>query len=176
MTADRWHDFGPLETTTAPAGFYVFADEVPQVQHRAAVKVADEPLPRPHTAAGVVISDPAARTLTVRLSPRESGYSRLLWRDGLGLLRKTEESLESLGSALALRYAQLAPTVWADVGGARQVVHGRLGQQDGTLEFYFAPGVAAYGELVGRPNLTCLVTMDKGSRHILGVRFFHRPA
>jgi hypothetical protein len=172
VSADRWQDYGPLETTTAPRS-YVFGSEAPPVQHRAAAKVADEPLPRPHAAVGVVTSDPASRTLTVRLSKQETGYARLLWRDGLQLLRQSEEAV---ASGPAAGYAKLAPTVWADVGGGRRAVHGRPGQQDGTLEFSFAPGVAAYAELVGKPNLTCLVTMDKGTRFILGVKFFHRPA
>jgi hypothetical protein len=176
VTVDRWWDYGALETTVAPHA-YVFDNEAPSVQQQRAavtsVAEATNPMPRPHAATGVVTSDPASRTLTVRLSKQETGYARLLWRDGLQLLRQTEEAV---AAGPAARYAELAPTVWADVGGGRRIVYGRPGQDDGTLEFTFPPGVAAYAQLVGKPGLTALVTMDKGSRFILGVKFFHRPA
>jgi hypothetical protein len=175
VTPARWQDYGPLETTVAPRS-YVFDGGATAAQHRAAVTTATEAtevLPRPHAAAGVVTNDSASRTLSVRLSNQETGYARLLWRDGLQLLRQAEEALES---APASRFMELAPAVWATVPGGRRSVHGKPGHEDGTLEFYFAPGVAAYAELVGKPNLAALVTMDKGTRHILGVKFYHRTA
>jgi hypothetical protein len=42
------------------------------------------------------------------------------------------------------------------------------------LSFHFPPGTAGYAELVSKPGLWAIVTMDVGSRHLLGVRFLNR--
>jgi hypothetical protein len=115
-------------------------------------------------ATGVVFADTVARTLSVRLSETASGYQRMLWQQGWQQQRRAQEA----GWA-----ANGAPWVWADAPGVRRVVHGRPGE-GGTLTFHFPPGTAGYSELVGKPGLTAIVTADRGTHHILGVRFLNR--
>jgi hypothetical protein len=50
------------------------------------------PVPQPLAIDGVVFSDPATRTLTVRLADSVQGYGRLLWKQGWQTLRQAEES------------------------------------------------------------------------------------
>jgi hypothetical protein len=122
-------------------------------------------LPRPKAATGVVFVDPATRTLSVRLSENESGYSKLLFREGWSRLRRDREAGWPLGSEW----------VWADVPGARRVVHGQPAD-GGTLSFHFPPGTPGYTELVGKPGLWAVVTMDTATRRILAVRFLNGSA
>jgi hypothetical protein len=65
--------------------------------------------------------------------------------------------------------------VWADVPGGRRVVHG-LPADGGMLGFHFPPGTAGYAELVSKPSLWAIVTMDISTRRILGVRFLNGPS
>jgi hypothetical protein len=126
---------------------------------------ATTPLPQPLAADGVVFNDAAARTLYVRLSDYANGYTRLLWQQGWQALRQAEESGFRLG----------APTVWASTSSAYQVVHGLPGE-GGTLKFHFPVGSEAgkvYTGLVGKPNLGAIVTVDRGTHRILGVKFLH---
>jgi hypothetical protein len=125
-----------------------------------------EVLPRPKAATGVVFHDVGTRTLTVRLSEQESGYTKLLWREGWQALRRGQEAGWPVDGP---------PWVWADVPGARRVVHGQPAD-GGTLSFHFPPGTAGYAELISKPGLWAIVTMDIVARHILGVRFLNRPA
>ena len=120
-----------------------------------------EVLPRPTSAVGVVDHDPVGRILVVRLSERETGYSRLLWREGWTALRRSQQ---------AGWPADGAPWVWANLPGARQVTHGQ--PADGlALSFAFPPGVAGYSQLISRPGLTAIIIMDASSRRILSVTF-----
>jgi hypothetical protein len=68
------------------------------------------------------------------------------------------------------------PQVWASAPGARQIVHGLPGEA-GTLKFHFPAGVGdgVYAKLISKPGLYAIVTLDKGTHHILGVRFLNRP-
>jgi hypothetical protein len=118
-------------------------------------------LPRPKAAVGVVFADVVARTLTVRLSELESGYAKLLWREGWTALRRSQEAGWPIDGA---------PWVWADVPGGRRVVHGQP-VDGGALSFHFPVGTAGFAELVSKPGLTAIVTMDVGTRRILAVRF-----
>jgi hypothetical protein len=72
--------------------------------------LATERLPSPLAADGVVFNDPATRTLTVRLSDAASGYTPLLWRQGL----------QRLAAAAETGWRRGAPTVWAN--GAGQMI------------------------------------------------------
>jgi len=125
-----------------------------------------EALPQPRAATGVVVHDPATRTLSVRLSELESGYAKLLWREGWQALRRSQEAGWPIDGA---------PWVWADVPGGRRVVHGQ--PIDGVaLTFHFPTGTAGYAELISKPGLWAIITMDVATRHILGVRFLNGPA
>jgi hypothetical protein len=114
----------------------------------------------------VVFADVVARTLTVRLSEGESGYTKLLWREGWQALRRAQEAGWPPGGP---------PGIWADVPGGRRVVHGQP-VDGGMLSFHFPPGTAGYAELVSKPGLWAIVTMDIAARHILAVRFLNGPA
>jgi hypothetical protein len=123
-------------------------------------------LPRPKAATGVVFHDVLTRTLTVRLGEGASGYERLLWRDGWQALRRDQEAGWPVDGS---------PPVFAAVPGARRGVHGQP-VEGGALSFHFPPGTAGYAELVARPGLYAIVTMDSGTRYITNVRFLNRFA
>jgi hypothetical protein len=127
---------------------------------------AAEVLPQPKAAIGVVFNDPATRTLTVRLSDEADGYTRLLWQQGWQQLRRAQE---------AGWPANGAPWVWADAPGSHRTVHGVPGD-GGVLSFHWPIGSPGYAELVGKPGLTAIATVDRGTHHILSVRFLHGPA
>jgi hypothetical protein len=44
-----------------------------------------------------------------------------------------------------------------------------------TLKFHFEPGKTVYAQLIAKPGLRALVTLDRGSRRFLGARFIIRP-
>ena len=124
-----------------------------------------EALPRPTSAVGVVDHDPVGRVLVVRLSEVEGGYSRLLWREGWTALRQASE---------AGWPADGAAWVWANLPGARQVVHSQ--PADGlALSFHFPPGTPGYSQLISRPGLTAIIIMDASSRRMLSVTFRSGP-
>ena len=85
-----------------------------------------------------------------------------LWRQGLQALRRAEESGFRTG----------APPVWAHSAGQREIAYGLPGD-NATRTFRFAPGVEAYGELVSKPGLSAIVTVDRETCHIMGVRFLN---
>ena len=127
---------------------------------------AAEVLPQPKACTGVVFNDIATRTLTVRLSDEADGFTRLLWQQGWQQQRRAQEAgWPSSG----------APWVWASAPGHPRVVHGLPGE-GGVLSFHFPPGTAGYSELIGKPGLVAIVTVDRGTHHILGVKFLNRPA
>ena len=120
-----------------------------------------EALPRPRAAIGVVFADVVARTLTVRLSEGESGYTKLLWREGWQALRRAQEAGWPPGGP---------PGIWADVPGGRRVVHGQP-VDGGMLSFHFPPGAAGYTALIAKPGVRAIIVMDASSRRILSVTF-----
>lgn len=121
-------------------------------------------MPRPKAVVGAVFSDPLSRTLHVRQAEPVGGLERLLWRQAWLALRAAEA---------AGWPADGPPAVWANTPSARQVVHGGPGD-GGTLVFRFPTGgTAGFGELIGRPGLSALVTIDLGSHWFLGVTFRH---
>jgi hypothetical protein len=60
--------------------------------------------------------------------------------------------------------------VSAHGAGQREIAHGLPGD-NATLTFRFAPGVEAYGKLVGKTGLTAIVTVDRESHRFLNVGF-----
>jgi hypothetical protein len=126
------------------------------------VTAATVPVPQPLAADGMVFIDPATRTLTVRPSDTASGYTRLLWKQGWQALRQAQES----------GYRSGVPDVWASAPGARQIAHGVPGE-GGTLKFTFHTSQPAYSELVNKPGLSAIITVDRGTSRILGVKFRH---
>jgi hypothetical protein len=166
VTPDRWQDYGPLETTTAPRS-YVFDNEAPptrSVQHRARTYPDDDVLPQPVAVDAVVFNDVGTRTLTVRLSDQASGYTRLLWQQAWQRQRRSQEAGWPLDGA---------PWIFADVPGAPGVVHG-LPAEGGVMSFHFPPGTAGYSELISKPGLVAIVTLDRGTHQFLSCRFRNR--
>jgi hypothetical protein len=99
----------------------------------------------------------------VRVSERESGYSRLWWREAHTALRQAEQNGWRSHRA-----------VWASTGDAYQVAHATPGDY-GMLLCRFPPGEAAFQNLVSKPNLSALVSIDRSSGRFTGVTFLHRP-
>jgi hypothetical protein len=120
-------------------------------------------LPSPLAAVGVVSSDRASRTLTVRLSDLEQGFPRLCWREAYRALRRSEE----------FGWRTADPTVWAGTDSADKVASAVAGEADfgGMLRFAFQPGEPAYQQLVSKPKLTAIVLLDRSSHRFLGVKF-----
>jgi hypothetical protein len=58
-------------------------------------------------------------------------------------------------------------------GPARSFTASR--RKAGRCPFHFPPGTPGYAELIGKPGLTAILTMDRGTGHILGVKFLNRP-
>ena len=120
---------------------------------------ATETLPRPLVAVGVVVADPASRTLSVRLSDLEAGYSRLLYREAFQALKLDFEA------------GRPGLPVYASAPGAWRVAHAVPGDF-GMLLFRFPE--AAYKELVGKPGLTASIVLDRSTHRFIGVTFKHR--
>jgi hypothetical protein len=124
--------------------------------------LATERLPAPLTMDGIVSNDPGARTLTVLRPENASGYEKLWWRTAHAELVKAQES----------GWAGQVPYLYAHGAGQRDIAHGLPADSLG-LEFHFPVGKEAYRELVSRPGLRALVTIDKSRGWFMGVRFLH---
>jgi hypothetical protein len=122
---------------------------------------ATEPLPSPMAAVGVVTVDLAQRVLYVRLSDLETGHAQSLFRQSFQALRTAEEK----GSA--------GGTVWAASPSSDRVAFAKTGD-GGLLRFHFPPGEKSFTELVGKPNLTALLVMDRSACRFLRCKFLHR--
>ena len=112
-------------------------------------------LPNPLAADAVVVRGPAEWSLIVKPA-QTNGYAALLWRQGLRALIEAEE-------------AGTAPDVWAHVGGQR-IARGTP-EEDGTLRFQFDRGDSVYRVLVSNQRLRAVMTVDRTTSRILGVRF-----
>jgi hypothetical protein len=124
---------------------------------------AVEALPQPQAIDGVVFVDAVERTLFVRLPDTAGGYERLLWTQAWQALRRAQE---------AGWPADAAPWLWADLPGARQVVHGQPGEA-GTLKFTFPVGTPGFAGLVSRPGVVAIATVDRSTQRFLTCRFLH---
>jgi hypothetical protein len=127
---------------------------------------AVEALPQPQAIDAVVFVDAVTRTLTARLSDQAGGYERLLWTQAWQQLRRAEEAGWPIDGA---------PWVFADLPGARQVVHGQPAE-GGTLQFTFPVGTPGFAKLVSKPGVVAIVTVDRGTQRFLSCRFLNRPA
>lgn len=123
-----------------------------------------EVIPRPRAATAVVFADPASRTLSVRISELESGYMQTLWRSGWQALRQAHEAGWPPGGP---------PSVFADAPKSRRTVHG-VPTEAGALSFHWPVGTPGFAELVSRPGLYAVVTMDVNTHFISSVKFLHR--
>ena len=101
----------------------------------------------------------------MRQAEPASGYERLLWTQAWQQLRRVHE---------AGWPADGAPWVYADAPGSHRVVHG-VPETGGTLSFHWPVGTAGFGELVGRPGLYAIATVDIATHYFSTVKFLHRP-
>ncbi|HEY6688335.1 MAG TPA: hypothetical protein VI094_19245 [Propionibacteriaceae bacterium] len=124
---------------------------------------AQERVPAPVVVDGTADIDIPSRTLAVRVSERESGYNRLWWREAHTALKAAEESGWRSHRA-----------VYASAPGASDVAHATPGDY-GMLLVRFQSGMQAFAELVGKPGLSALVSIDRSSGRFMGVRFLNRP-
>jgi hypothetical protein len=174
VTPARWQDYGPLETTTAPAGLYAgFDDEASpaqalhraQVLHRAQAVASEVPPPRPKVVDCVVFADTTTRTLSVRPGDQVGGYEKAIWREAWQSQRRAQESGWPLSGS---RW------IYADVPGAPRVVHG-VPVDGGQMAFHFPVGTAGFGTLIAKPGLVALVSLDISTREFLTCRFLNLP-
>jgi hypothetical protein len=126
---------------------------------------ATEKVPQPVVMDATVINDPAARTLTVKLGENASGYQKLQFR----------EAWWGLVSAVQSGWITATPTVWAHGVGERDIAFAVPDPDRPMLLFHFVVGKTAYGELVSRPRLAAVVSVDRSTGRFIGVRFLHRP-
>ena len=120
---------------------------------------ATEKLPQPVALDGVVINDLPSRSLSVRLPEAASGYEKLWWKQAWLQLRAAVED-----------GWRKHPYVWASTPGAYQVAHVEPGDFQ-TLVVSFPSGLAAYSELIIRPGVVAIATVDRNSNRFLGVKF-----
>lgn len=138
-----------------------------------AVTAATTPLPRPRAIDGAVENDISNRTLIVRRPKHMSGYEAFSWRQAHEALVNAEE--RGWPDITVFRLDRV-PILWCSTPDNRNVVKGTPGPNL-TLLFHFLAGTEAgkvYTELVSRPGLGALVTVDRGSLHFLGVKFLNR--
>ena len=125
---------------------------------------APERVPTPLAVDAVVIVDMASRSLAVRLSDKASGYEQHLWREAHGALSREQDS----------GWRGATSTVWCSAPGRRDITTVTAGDWQMLLA-RFRPGESAYTELVGRPKLYAIVTIDRESSRFLTVKFLNRP-
>ena len=124
-----------------------------------------EVLPKPRAIVGAVFADTLSRTLTVRQAEPANGYESALWRSAWSALRRAEAAGWPEDGA---------PWVFADAPKSRRVIHG-VPVDGGGLSFTWPTGSAGFAELVGRPGLYAIVTVDISSHYFSTCRFLHRP-
>jgi hypothetical protein len=125
-----------------------------------------EVMPRPKAVTAAVFADVIGRTLTVRQAEPASGYERLLWTQAWQALRR----------AYAAGWpADGPPWVFADAPKSYRVIHG-VPTEGGALSFTWPVGSPGFAELVGRPGLYAVATVDISTHYFSTVKFLHRPA
>jgi hypothetical protein len=125
---------------------------------------AAEALPRPLAVTCVTFVDPASRTVSVRPGDQANGYTQRLWREAWSRQRRSQE---------AGWPASGAPWLFADVPGRARVTHG-VPSEGGVMAFHWPVGSPGFAELVSRPGLLAVVTVDLSSGQFLTCRLFHR--
>jgi hypothetical protein len=125
-----------------------------------------EVMPRPKAVTGAVFIDVISRTLTVRQAEPATGYESSLWRSAWEALRRAEQ---------AGWPPDAAPWVFASAPKSDRVIHG-VPADGGALSFTWPVGSPGFAELVGRPGLYAVVTVDIGTHYFSTVKFLHRPA
>jgi hypothetical protein len=128
------------------------------------VQAATTPVPSPMAVAAVVSSIIPERTLMVRISDEASGFERRAWKEAFLRLKSSAER----------GWRNADPTVWASTDKAYKVASATadLSVFNGLLRFQFSD-YEAFLQLVGQPNLTALVMIDRSSQRFMSVKFRH---
>jgi hypothetical protein len=121
---------------------------------------AAEVLPEPRAVTCPVFVDSERRVLTVRLPDQAGGYERHLWIQAWQQLRRAQEAGWPVGGP---------GPVPADVPAGR-LVHG-LPVDGAQLAFSFPVGTPGFAELVSKPGVTAVVTLDRSRLEFLRCRF-----
>ena len=130
-----------------------------------------EKVPEPIAIDGVVVSDVAARSLGVRVSERASGYEKLWWKTAWQALKAAME--DGWGSRSLPAYRSSDPYVWASTSSAYRVVP-VLPADFSMLQVTFPVGTAGFSELISKPGLYAIATVDRSSGRFIGVKFLNR--
>ena len=131
-----------------------------------------ETLPQPIAIDGVVVSDVASRSLGVRLGERASGYQRLWWKTAHQALKAAME--DGWGSQSLEGWRRSDPYVWASTSTASRVAP-VLPADFSMLQVTFPVGTAGFGELISKPGLYALATVDRNGGRFMSVKFLNRP-
>jgi hypothetical protein len=121
---------------------------------------ATTPVPSPVAVVGVVSTDVPQRALVVRVSDTSSSYERSIWRTAYQALKASEER------------GWLGRTVWASTDTADKIAPVTAGDPvfGGLLSAHFADP-AVYEQFLGKPDLTCVVVLDREQHRFLSVTF-----
>jgi hypothetical protein len=130
-----------------------------------------EKVPEPIAIHGVVVSDVASRTLGVRVSERASGYERMWWKTAWQALKAAME--DGWGNQSLQAYRSSDPYVWASTYSAYRVVP-VLPADFSMLQVTFPVGTAGFSELISKPGLYAIATVDRNSGRFTGVKFLNR--
>jgi hypothetical protein len=122
------------------------------------------PVPSPLAVSAAVSNDILSRTLVVRLPEKAGGYEKLLWREAFQAYRAAEEN----------GWTGDTGPLWASALGSDRLAYATSGDLQ-TLKFHFEPGKTVYTQLIAKPGVRAIVTLDRSSRQFLGVRFLIRP-
>jgi hypothetical protein len=120
-----------------------------------------EVMPRPKALTAAVFADPVARTLTIRQAEPATGYESSLWGSAWQALRRAYEGGWPPGAA---------PWVYE----SRRVIHA-VPAEGGALSFTWPVGTPGFAELISKPGLYAIATVDINTCYFSTVKFLHRP-
>ena len=99
----------------------------------------------------------------MRLPETASGYQQLWWR----------QAHQQLKAAVETGWRD-HPYVYASTPSAYQVAHVQPADFS-MLTVHFPVGTAGFSELISKPGLYAIVTVDRDSSRFSTVKFLHRP-
>jgi hypothetical protein len=132
-----------------------------------------ETLPQPIAIDAVVVSDVASRSLGVRLGERTNGYEKMWWGVAHRALKAAMENGWGQSSSLEA-FRRSDPYVWASTSTASRVAP-VLPADFSMLQVTFPVGTAGFGELISKPGLYALATVDRNGGRFMSVKFLNRP-
>lgn len=122
-----------------------------------------ETVPSPLVLDAVVLVDPPARSVAVRLPENASGGQKMWWKTAHTALKAAVEDGWRNHSF-----------VWASTPSVHQAVHVKPADFL-MLTAHFPVGTDGFGELVGKPGLRAFVTVERNTGQFTRVSFRHKP-